>query len=646
MVYSESTELILVKNLMEECKFEEALRLLDEFEKGRVLTPEEQLSIYILKSRLFGRQWHFNIARKFAKMAYQLSQELGETSQLFEVYLEMIMDANTSSKIEMALEFVDKAENLLKKLKKEHAKEIIKREADLLWQKSFTYYNKDEISKTQQYAERALALRKDLNSSLDIALSLQQLGSFYTIIGEFDFGLNYLEQGLKLSEKINYEHLIPAIYNSYGNYYGYKGELDQSIEYYKKGLLLAKKLKIKLITTSIMNNIGMVYQQKGNLDKAQELFEKSLKISEGLDLSLSSILDSLFHLSIEKGDFDSAHKYLGRIKEIRDRDAMGTIIYLIDKAVMLKTSTRARNRVKAEEIFKHVIEEKEANYEMKITALINLCDLFLIELNHSYDLEILDEIEPYLIQLLNIAEKNHSYSLLAETKLLKAKLALLVLDIKEARQLLSEAQKIAEKHKLHRLAIKISNEHDEFLKQLKNWENLEKSKASLIERIEMANVSEQMEHILRKRAVEQFELSDEDPVVLFIISEGGIPLFSVKFVEEWSFKDHLFGGFLTAINTFSEEMFSEGFERAKFGKYTIIMKSSPPFKVCYLFKGNSYVAQQRIIHFINELQRNKPIWQTFREFYKLNKELQLTDIPSLEPLLREIFIDKEIPLNS
>ncbi|MFX1269839.1 MAG: hypothetical protein ACFFAK_17905, partial [Promethearchaeota archaeon] len=117
-----------------------------------------------------------------------------------------------------------------------------------------------------------------------------------------------------------------------------------------------------------------------------------------------------------------------------------------------------------------------------------------------------------------------------------------------------------------------------------------------------------------------------------------------SFVKEWSFEDHLFGGFLTAINSFSDEIFSEGLNRANFGEYTIIMNSLYPFLVCYLFKGQSYSAQQRIRFFIEELKEDKDAWQTFREFYRLNKEIQMKDIPSLEPLITKIFIDKSIPI--
>jgi hypothetical protein len=257
---------------------------------------------------------------------------------------------------------------------------------------------------------------------------------------------------------------------------------------------------------------------------------------------------------------------------------------------------------------------------------------------------VLDELNQFLGQLLELAEKSHSYWILCETYLLQAKLALISLDLKEARRLLTQGQWIAERYGIKLLAIKISNEHDEFLKQLNMWENLKESSSSLKERMEFARLDEQMENMVRRRPLEISPLSNEEPVFLLIVSEGGKPIFSQSFEEDQSFEGYLFGGFFTAINSFISEKFSEGLDRASFGEHTLLMNSISPFLMCYVYKGQSYSAQQRIRYFIEELQDDKDAWQTFREFYMLNKEVQIKDIPSLEPLITKIFIDKSVPL--
>jgi len=326
------------------------------------------------------------------------------------------------------------------------------------------------------------------------------------------------------------------------------------------------------------------------------------------------------------------------------KDKSIDLMYLLDKALVLKTSLRARDRGKAEEILMQLLESENLTHDVRYRTLINLCELLLIELRMTNDLSVLDELNQFLGQLLELAEKSHSYWILCETYLLQAKLALISLDLKEARRLLTQGQWIAERYGIKLLAIKISNEHDEFLKQLNMWENLKESSSSLKERMEFARLDEQMENMVRRRPLEISPLSNEEPVFLLIVSEGGKPIFSQSFEEDQSFEGYLFGGFFTAINSFISEKFSEGLDRASFGEHTLLMNSISPFLMCYVYKGQSYSAQQRIRYFIEELQDDKDAWQTFRDFYRLNKEIQLKDIPSLEPLITKIFIDKSVPL--
>ena len=270
----------------------------------------------------------------------------------------------------------------------------------------------------------------------------------------------------------------------------------------------------------------------------------------------------------------------------------------------------------------------------------------MVELRRTNDIEVLSELEPLITRLIDNAEKSHSFWIWGETYLFQAKLALISLDLKKARRLLTQGQQIAEKYSLTLLVVKISHEHDELFKEIGKWERFKQTKASLKERMKLSGLSEQLEDMVNKRVVGPIDLIDEEPVVLLIVSQQGTPIFSQSFKEEWSFQDHLFGGFLSAVNSFSDEMFSEGLDRATFGQYTILMKSIPPFSVCYLFKGQTYPAQQKMKIFTESIKNEKKIWQTLYEFYRTNREVQIKDSPLLELLLKEIFIENNIPIDA
>ena len=70
------------------------------------------------------------------------------------------------------------------------------------------------------------------------------------------------------------------------------------------------------------------------------------------------------------------------------------------------------------------------------------------------------------------------------------------------------------------------------------------------------------------------------------------------------------------------------------------MKSITPFLICYIFKGDSYYALQRVNLFIEKIVKKKEVWQTLESFYLSNRIVQNDDIPSLEPLLIKLFLEK------
>ena len=145
-----------------------------------------------------------------------------------------------------------------------------------------------------------------------------------------------------------------------------------------------------------------------------------------------------------------------------------------------------------------------------------------------------------------------------------------------------------------------------------------------------------------KSTLEPNELVDELPILLLIIAEGGALVFSYPFSEDWKFDDELFGSFLTAFNSISNEIFSEGLDRVKFGKQTVLMENIANFSICYLFKGQTYPAKQRFDEFIEKIQELTSIFQTLEKYYQTSQVAELADIPTLEPLILEVFSGKKL----
>jgi tetratricopeptide (TPR) repeat protein len=596
-------ELKTAEELKKVGKCEEALLILKNLEKIKNLTEEDLLSISILKSSIFLDLGHLKDAHELAETVLQKSEALNRHDKSIDALNIIAWVFWRLSKLDEAMNVIDRAETAIKT--------------------QFITPN-DEIRKKQA----SLYLIK---------------GGIYFARGNLNLIKESLEQGLEIANQINDKKLIMQFTVNTGTYYGIKGNVESAIKFHQQALSIAKEINDKQNIIIALNNLGWVYRMQGKVDEAFESINESYILCKEINSSkIPIILDSLFHVALDKGDLKLAENYLKEMKTLKDQegDEYETIRldYLINKALLLKANPRSSNLSKAETILRNAVEEDIILYEAHIDALLNLCDLLLVDLRNTNDLEILKEIKPYISRLLEIAEKNNSFSLIAETKLLQARLALLIFNVNDARKLLSEAQRIAENYGLNRLSIKISAEHDELLKQIDLWEDLKNTNSALAERLTLTNIEEQMKRLIKKRSVEVPQLQEEQPLLLLIMAEGGIPAFSYTFSKEWAFSDDLLSGFLTAFDSISKEVFSQGLDRAKFGQHTILVSPVEKFLVCYLFKGQSYFAKQKLDFFTNRMKEVHSVQQTFNNFFKNFYTIQLSENPDLKELILESFL--------
>jgi len=66
------------------------------------------------------------------------------------------------------------------------------------------------------------------------------------------------------------------------------------------------------------------------------------------------------------------------------------------------------------------------------------------------------------------------------------------------------------------------------------------------------------------------------------------------------------------------------------------MQSVANFSVCYLFKGQSYHASQKLAKLSRQIQDNHSISQTLQKFQNTTQVLELKDIALLKSLITEI----------
>lgn len=649
MYQPELEKLTRAEELFDEGKFNEALEILNDPNQYEGLNLQQKSYFQFLKGLIL---FYYNKGEDLINLGeeiYEEGQKRNDNLQSFDGLFFMITGLAIAGKFEEAFKLFEEAESLLKHISKLSKEILTQRKARLSVAKAFVGLHGGKVDLVEKSLGWILDSQEKFDKSFEIVWANLIMASYLgRVKSKFDLFREHIKKALSLAKEIKFNHHWIALCQIFfGVYYISIGEMDKSLKYHKKGLELFKKIKSSFNIAILLNNIGNLYGEMGEYELAVEHLEESINLLEQIPqrfFSIENPIESLITLAVEHGDNERAQKYFHRLEDIynQKRDVRIEFLYKFDKALILKTSSRIRDKAKAEELFKELIETDTISFDLIIKAHIHLCDILLTEYRIDNDSEIFAELNHYIAKLLTIAENQHSYLVFCETFMLQAKIALINFDVKSARLFFTQAQKIAESYSMKRLAMKISHEHDDLLKQLKLWEKLKESEAPLTERWKFAGVKDQMEKMVRKRAIEIPKLSDEKPILLLIVSEGGRALFSHSFIEDKSFESHLFGGFLTTIDYFIREMFSEGLDRAIFGEYTLLMKSIPPFFISYIFKGDSYYALQKINHFIDHIQKEASIWQKLLKSFQINQSIHLKDIHLLESLITETFITKSM----
>ena len=482
------------------------------------------------------------------------------------------------------------------------------------------------------------------------------MGYYLYNINENDKALKHLNKSLKIIEKSDILSIfLPINLSALGFVYTGKGELDLALKSHKESLghSRGEYMAIKIVNATSYHNIGEIYFQKGDLDHAIEYYEKSLKIWEQFTAPMAHFYvgldyNSLIKAFLYKDSPERAQEYLDQLLDYLKTRKLDENFYhyKLGKVMILASSSRTRDHAEAEKVLKEFIANHDAliksgtftipiEYGAGIWYLL-ICDIYLRELRLTNNLTILNDIKPFITRLLKESERTNSYTLQVQTYLLHGKISLLEMNMGDARRYLTQAQRMAEDHSLQLLARAISREHDKLLEQLDEWEDLKRKKASILERMDLASLDITMDRMQGMRAIEPPALVEEEPVLLLIMGEDGVPYFNHSFIEGWDDQD-LFSGFMSAFNSFSSELFSKSIDRIKIDENTILLKPVESFMVCYVIKGQSYPALLKLTRFSDAIKWKPEIWNSLNKAVKTSEMLEFHNPSSLGDVVNEIF---------
>ncbi len=497
-------ELIQAGQLIVEGKFEEAHQLIEKFMEGGESTLKDTLLCNLLKIDILIQKGLFNDAIKLANQTYNKSLEIQENSLAFDAINLETIALCWLYRSDDVIDKIKQGEDVLKVINNDLPGDHKLRESSIEYLKAWYYLIMPDGDKSEEHSKLCLSLREELGYKRGLAEVLILSSYLYSQLkGDLDYALKKVELGLTFANDTNWRYYVALGLRAKGKIYMYKGDINQSILLQEQSLDIFKSLNNKPMMALLFNDIGWSYSYIRDLNRSLEYLELSLEINRELGLdreAANNILNMIINL-IENHDLERAKQYLNDIEqmEICSKNKLINAWYRFCKALLLKTSLRAPYRGEAEVILKQILDEEVDDFELNVWTFFHLSELLLIEVRQLNDLEVLEELKSLIAQALEIAEKSQSYYLLTEIFFLNGKLALLTLDIKEARKALTQANRIAERWNFSQLATKISLEIDKLNSQLSMWDDLKEEEISISERIKLAGMDEQIEHLLRNR---------------------------------------------------------------------------------------------------------------------------------------------------
>ncbi|MFX0168370.1 MAG: tetratricopeptide repeat protein [Candidatus Hodarchaeota archaeon] len=356
------------------------------------------------------------------------------------------------------------------------------------------YTRLGDLEKALELQNRSLTIREELGNKHDIALSIINLGAVFQLKGDLNQALECYQRGLVLFEDLGIKRDIALALNNLGNIFEWKGDLDRALDYFQRSLDVYEELGYTENIALLLSNIGEVHRKKGNPETAQEYYQQGLTIFSAMenDPLMAVILLELIWVGMEKEDSSLIEESLDRLKQINERNDNPVIDqhYRIATALVLKQSNRVREKMQAETILQEVVNEAVVNHSLTVTAMIHLCDLLISELKMTGEEELFGEIKNLTEQLLNIAEQQASQFLLTEIYLLQSKLALIELDMGQAKKLLAKALQIANEKGLDGIARTVNQEYELLQSQVQKWELIIQQNPSKQEMIDQTKLDD------------------------------------------------------------------------------------------------------------------------------------------------------------
>ncbi len=511
----------------------------------------------------------------------------------------------------------------------------------LMHQNLGTVYGfKMEHSKSIPYYEKGFELAQEMEHDRMAYTFVRDLGFTNISLGELTKALKNLEMAFDYFFEKNYSWLAATAKSGLSSIYTIKGDLEKALEYISSATQYYEKANDPFLLSEALRYKGEIYQKREKYNLALENYEKSIEVANLLNYRnrLAEAYFCLVGMYLETKDIENAQRYIKLLEKMSEdkKEIHVESRTLLSKALLLKSSLDIETKLNSRNLFEEVIKIKDLEFDLKVLAILNLCELLLLELKASEDTILLTRLRDLSEDLHKKAILENAHSIIAQTLWIQSQIELIDLNVTKARILMNRAQSLAEEKGIEKLAMKISNVHDALLNQLDLWESMTSELTTIAEKLEMTHIETILEEMIKGKGVilEDPVTIEEKPILLLISSKTGSILYSEQF--ETKLEKKIIDQILPKIMSKSKErIVSETTDRAVFEEYNYLHKNIEDISFYYLFIGKSYEGIKKLERFSEQLVKTREIWDAL-----VSASLAEQSLDSSQRILINRYVDR------
>jgi tetratricopeptide (TPR) repeat protein len=588
---------------------------------------------------IYKEMGEFLKALEYLKLSLKLREEMDSKESIAASHVEIANNYYNRGDLDLAINHYNKAIDLFSNLG------MSKSKGDAINKKGIIFQTMGKIDQALELHEEGLNLFTEGQDKLGIPYSLLFLGQTLIQKGDLFEANMVLNDSLALFKELNYNSGCAWCYLKLALISLLKQD-EKAQKYYQQSLTLFNKVDNQLGASEALFWLGIIHKEKKDQKNSEKFMEKALTIFKK-NIKYFSLVENYYRLILValKNQIIVPYKFFNELESILKKSWVNKRVdqrRRFMKSLFLKDNKRFKSSAEAQTLLKGIVEEELVDHETTALAYVNLIDILIFELRIYQNDNIFSEAKKYVKKLIEMTEGLKLNAWLVQAYLLQAQLMLLEPNLTQAKELLISAKQITEEKELRRLNKRVIADLDQLNKQWTKWEEIIEQKVSLDKRIEFSQIDSVLDRMLKGWDEELNDLTKEKPIFFIIITTSGVSYYSYAFKDETSqthINDLLIGGFLSAINTFSQELFDSKttIEKIKYQDYTILVKTVIPFLISYVYQGVSYFASKKLQDFIIHIQKDKHLYDLLIRSHKSAEVVGGDDKILMDNLVKNTF---------